>query len=75
MRKSRNFRNDFETALKYALTEYRIRPKNIDVNRQLALLYGEMGDWEKAAEYAAVAASTNSRHPELLALSRAISMK
>ncbi|MEO1260321.1 MAG: tetratricopeptide repeat protein [Bacteroidota bacterium] len=70
-----HFKNDYETALEYALTEYRIRPENIDVNRQLALLYSEMGDWEKAAEYATVAASTNSRHPELLALSKAISMK
>ena len=69
-----HFKNDYETALKYALAEYRIRPDNIDVNRQLAQLYSEMGNWEKAAQHAATAASTNSQHPELLALSRAISM-
>lgn len=70
-----HFKNDYNTALQFALTEYNIRPTNIDVNRQLALLYSEMGDWEKASEHAEIAAATHSKHPELLALSRAISMK
>jgi tetratricopeptide (TPR) repeat protein len=65
-----HFKNDYGTALKYALLEHAVRPKNIDVNRQLALLYHEMGNGPKAAEHAKAAAATNSKHPDLLALSQ-----
>ena len=69
-----HFKDDHNTALKYIIKEYNIRPENIDVNRQLALLYHEMGNWGKAVEHAGVAATTNSKHPDLLTLSRAISL-
>ncbi len=70
-----DFKQDFDTALQYLLDEYNVRPKNIDVNRRLAVLYNEMGDQAKAAAHAEAAAVTNSKHPELLELTRAISMK
>lgn len=70
-----HFKSDYETALKYAKAEYQIRPNNIDVNRQIALLYSEMGDWDKASIHAKVAVTTHSKHPDLLKLSQAISLK
>ncbi len=69
------FKKDYNTAIDYVLAEHNIRPKNIDVNRQLALLYHEMGNWEKATEHAEIAAATNSKHPDLQTLSRAISQR
>ena len=70
-----HLKGDYNKALQYATQEYNIRPKNIDVNRQLAMLYSEMGNREKAAAHADLAAATNSKHPELLAISKAVSMK
>ena len=60
---------DYDKALEYTEREYKKRPNNIDVNRMLAMLYTDKGMSDKAAGYLSVAASTDSKHPELLALS------
>ena len=65
----RDHLEDYDKALEYAEREYKKRPNNIDVNRMLATLYTKKGQSDKAASYLEVAASTDSKHPELLALS------
>ena len=57
-----------EKALNYTLEAYTQRPNNIDVNLRLAQLYQKMGKPAKAREHAQVAASTQSKHPDLLSL-------
>lgn len=59
---------DKNKALEYLLIEYNIRPKNIDVNRELAKIYADIGELEKAKTHREMAARTQSKHPELLAL-------
>lgn len=59
---------DYDTALSYALKVYQKRPQNIDVNRSLASIYHEMGQFAKAAEHLQQASRTNSQHPALLLL-------
>lgn len=56
---------DYDKALEYMLAEYRIRPDNIDVNRQLASIYLKREELEKAERHLAKAEATDSRHPEL----------
>lgn len=65
---------DKNKALEYLLTEYNVRPKNIDVNRELAKIYSQMGDMEKSKTHWEIAARTQSKHPELLALENWILM-
>lgn len=59
---------DLETALQYTLEAYQERPDNIDVNRLLAQLYWKLGQTQEANKHATVAASTNSKHPDLISL-------
>ncbi len=64
----RDLLKDYDKALEYTMQEYQRRPKNIDVNRLLASIFVKKGDIEAARKHLAVAASTDSRHPELLEL-------
>lgn len=61
---------DQEQALKYALSEYEQRPKNIDVNMMLAKIYMSMDDKESAKRFLAAAKKTNSKYPDLIKLDR-----
>jgi tetratricopeptide (TPR) repeat protein len=70
-----NLIGDYEKALEYALTEYKQRPANIDVNQTLATLYYQKKDYQKAAAHLAAARKTNSQDPELLNLAGLISLK
>ena len=56
----------FDLALKHGLIEYKIRPKNIDVNHALAWVYFNQKDYKKAQEHVIVALKTGSQNPELL---------
>ncbi len=47
-----NLAEDYTQALQFAQKEYKARPNNIDVNRQLASIYTKMGDTEKAKLHA-----------------------
>jgi len=67
--------NQWDSAKKYAAMEYAIRPKNIDVNNELAWITYNLGDYTKAKEYAAAALSTGSKNPELLQRTAAINAK
>jgi tetratricopeptide (TPR) repeat protein len=58
--------NKWDSAKKYATMEYSIRPKNIDVNNELAWIAYSQGDYTKAKEYLKTALSTGSKNPELL---------
>ena len=55
-------------ALVYASKEYERRPNNIDVNRLLAKIYQELGESEPMQHHLKLAARTQSKHPDLLAL-------
>lgn len=59
---------DLDKALQFAQEEYRIRPKNKDVNQLLAAIYLARGDKKQAAEHLKKAMSTGSKDPELLGL-------
>lgn len=69
-----HLKGDYEKALVYAKKEYEQRPDNIDVNQMLAVLYHEMGDWNKAQPFVATAIRTGAQYPELLTLTQGISM-
>ncbi len=58
--------NQWDSAKKYAVMEYTIRPKNIDVNNELAWIAYSQNDIAKAKEYLKTAMSTGSKNPELL---------
>ena len=58
--------NQWDSAKKYAVMEYTIRPKNIDVNNELAWIAYSQNDFAKAKEYLKTAMSTGSKNPELL---------
>lgn len=64
--------NQWDSAHKYAMLEYNIRPKNIDVNNELAWIAYNKKDMVKAKEYLKTAMSTGSKNPELLKRSTAI---
>ncbi len=66
---------DTDKALAYAEEAYEKRPDNIDVNKCLALIYYQKGDFVKAAEYAKVANRTKRQDPDLLLLSGLIGYK
>lgn len=57
---------DQTKALEYAMDEYKKRPKNIDVNRMLAMIYFEKEDLPQAEKFAKVAERTGSKHPDLI---------
>lgn len=59
-------------AKKYALEEYKARPANIDVNKELAWIAHMENDSKQAAEYLKAALRTNSKDPELLERAAAI---
>jgi tetratricopeptide (TPR) repeat protein len=67
--------NQWDSARKYAMMEYAIRPKNIDVNNELAWIAYNQKDITKAKEYLKVAESTGSKNPELLKRATAINAK
>jgi tetratricopeptide (TPR) repeat protein len=58
--------NAWDSAKKYAMQEYSIRPKNIDVNKELAWIAYNQKDIIKAKEYLATAMLTGSKNPVLL---------
>lgn len=60
---------DYDKALDYALKEYKKRPKNIDVNKLVALAYYKKGVYQKAQEHLEKASITNARDTELLEIS------
>ena len=49
----RNLLNEPVKALEYVNKEYAVRPKNIEVNQQLADLYKELGEATKSRDYLA----------------------
>ena len=59
-----------QQALPYAQAAYDRRPNNIDVNRLLAQIYQQLGDADQAQKFAAVAGRTQSKHPDLLAITK-----
>ncbi len=58
--------NQWDSAYKYALMEYNVRPKNIDVNKELAWIAYNKKEIPQAKEYLKTAMSTGSKNPELL---------
>jgi len=63
-----NLMNDTDKALSAALTEYSVRPENIDVNKMLAEIYYAKGDQDKTKEHLQRALVTGSKDPELKCL-------
>jgi len=63
-----NLLNDTDKALTYAMTEYQVRPENIDVNKMLAEIYYEKGDIIKAQDHLNKALATGSKDPEIKCL-------
>jgi len=57
---------NFDKALEYALTEYKRRPANIEVNETVAIVYYQRAEFAKALPFIEKALSTNCRNPELL---------
>jgi len=60
--------NKLDEAKKYALMEYKARPANIDVNRELAIIAYKENDLQKFQEYLKAAKKTGSKDPELMEL-------
>jgi tetratricopeptide (TPR) repeat protein len=58
--------NNWDSAKTYALAEYKVRPQNIDVNKELAWIAYNQHDNSNAAAYLKTALRTNSKNPELL---------
>ena len=63
-----NLLNDSDNALKQAMTEYAVRPDNIDVNKLLADIFYAKGDQAKTQEHLKKALATGSKDPELKSL-------
>jgi len=70
-----NFTHDYDKALEYALQEYEARPDNIDVNKELAVIYFKKDNLEEAAKHLQKAMRTNSVNPELLCVAGLIKIK
>ena len=64
--------NQWDSAHKYGMMEYNVRPKNIDINREMAWIAFNQKDMPKAKEYLKTAMSTGSKNPELLKRAAAI---
>ena len=60
--------NKLDEAKKYAMAEYEVRPNNIDVNRELALIAYKEKDTARFNEYIKAASRTGSKDPELVSL-------
>ncbi len=58
--------NQWDSAHKYGMMEYNARPKNIDVNNELAWIAFNKKEMPQAKEYLKTALSTGSKNPELL---------
>ncbi len=58
--------NQFDSAQVHALAEYSIRPKNIDINKELAWIAYNNNNVPKAKEYLQAALATGSKSPEFL---------
>lgn len=67
--------NNLDKALEHAMTEYRRRPKNIDVNETLAWVYYKRNEIDKALPYINAALITNSKNPALLCTAGLIYLK
>lgn len=67
-----NILEDVESAQKYATLEYDKRPYNIDVNTMMAQIALQLDNTIEAKKYYSVAASTNSKNPELKKIKSAI---
>jgi tetratricopeptide (TPR) repeat protein len=57
---------DYDQALKYAMEEYKRRPRNIEVNETMALVHYKRNEIEKALPYLNAALTTKSMNPVLL---------
>jgi tetratricopeptide (TPR) repeat protein len=60
--------NKLEEAKKYAMMEYKVRPGNIDVNKELAMIAYKEKDLSGFQKYLQAAKRTGSKDPELLQL-------
>ncbi len=67
--------NQYDSAQKHGLAEYAIRPKNIEVNKQLAWIAYHEKDAAKASEYLKAAMQTGSKNPELIEWAALINKK
>lgn len=67
--------NQWDSAKKYAMMEYALRPKNIDVNNELAWIAYNQEDIANAKAYLKTALSTNSKNPDLLQRAALINTK
>jgi tetratricopeptide (TPR) repeat protein len=56
----------WDSAEKYAMKEYSVRPKNIDINNELAWIAYNKKDMAKAKTYIQTALATGSKNVELL---------
>ena len=57
---------DYNTALEYAMKEYKRRPENIEVNETIAIIYYKQADYSNALKFIDAALKTNCKNPELL---------
>lgn len=64
--------NNQDKALEHALKEYKVRPKNIEVNKLLALIYSKKGDIKKTQKHLKLALRTNIQDSDLMALRKQI---
>lgn len=67
--------NQFDSAQKHALAEYSIRPKNIDINKELAWIAYNQNNAAKAKEYLNAAMATGSKNPAFLKRATLINSK
>ncbi len=58
--------NLWDSAKKYAMQEFAVRPKNIDVNNELAWIAYNQKDPAAAKEFLRTAMNTNSKNPDLM---------
>lgn len=62
------FKKDYQGALKYAKQELSARPKNIDVNKELAFIYYKLGDNKRANQHLSVAMQTKKQDADMKCL-------
>lgn len=62
------FKKDYQSALKYAKEELAARPKNIDVNKELAFIYYKLGDKKRASQHLSVAMQTKKKDADMKCL-------
>lgn len=70
-----NLLEDKSKALEHAMIEYKKRPKNIDINRLLAVIYEKMEDRVNMQKHIEMASRTNSQHPDLIQLKTKLAMQ